>query len=61
MVCSKKLHILAKSTIFHNFSRNEPLFVSFCLKDDLFPKQGGLLENVANCGEIDDFSCFFEK
>ena len=32
VVCSKKLQVLAKSTIFHAFPRNEALFASFCLK-----------------------------
>ena len=34
VVCSKNLHILAKSTIFHAFSRNEALFATFCWKVD---------------------------
>ena len=32
VVCSKKLQVLAKSTIFHAFPRNEAPFASFCLK-----------------------------
>ena len=34
MVCSKKLHILVKSTIFHAFSRNGAVFATVCLKVD---------------------------
>ena len=34
VVCSKKLQVLAKSTIFHAFSRNYELFATFCLKVD---------------------------
>ena len=58
VLCSKKLQVLAKSTIFHAFSRNEALFAK---KFNQTRKHGSFLEKVSTFPQIDDFSRFFGK
>ena len=42
----EKLQVLAKWMIFRSFSRNEPLFATFCWKADQTPKHGSFLEKL---------------
>ena len=51
----EKLKVLAKSIIFHGFSRNEALFASFCWKLDQNAKTCQFLREMSSFAQIDDF------
>ena len=57
----EKLLVLAKSMIFRAFSRNEPLFATFCSIVDQNAETRKFARKVASFGQIDDFSCLFTK
>ena len=57
----EKCPVLAKSTIFRVFSRNEELFASFGWNVRQNAKTRWFLRKVGSFGQIDDFSCFFAK
>ena len=57
----EKCQGLAKSMIFHGFSRNEALFATFCWKVHQNTKTCQFVRKVASFGQIDDFLWFFVK
>ena len=57
----QNLEVLAKSTIFRVFSRNEELFATFGWKVRQHPKTQWFLRKVASFGQIDNFSFFSAK
>ena len=57
----EKLQVLAKWMIFRSFSRNEPLFATFCWKAHQNAQAWYFNQEVVSFGQIDDFSCFFTK
>ena len=57
----EKLQVLAKSTIFHVFSRNQAPLATFGWKVRRNAETRCFLRKLASFGQIDDFSCFFAK
>ena len=57
----QNLDVLAKSTIFRVFSRNEELFATFGWKVRQNAKTRWFLRKVSSLGQIDHFSCFSAK
>ena len=57
----EKCPVLAKSTIFRVFSRNEELFATFGSKVRQDAKTRWFLRKVSSFGQIDHFSCFSAK
>ena len=54
----EKLQLLAKSMIFHAFSRNEPLFPTFFRKVDQNLETRWFCREVEYFRKIDDFTSF---
>ena len=57
----EKLQVLAKSTIFRAFPRNDALFATFGRKVRQNAETRWFLRKVASFGKIDEFSCFSAK